>query len=251
MNQFLRGLVRAVAETFALPGPIVEIGSHQVAGQEALADLRPLFPGREYIGIDPRPGPGVDLVADVEALPHADGSVGTVLALNTFEHVPRFWQGFAEIHRVLRPDGALLVACPFYFHLHAYPCDFWRFTPDALKLLLDDYPSKLLGWHGPPTRPANVWALAFREDRPPISTAEHEHYQMCMNQYARMPLPWFRRLRYQLGRLLCGRRPFAPYLDRNRWQSQCLHKYEGRKKKGEQRGKAREVPTEALAFSEV
>jgi ubiquinone/menaquinone biosynthesis C-methylase UbiE len=55
-----------------------------------------------------RPGPGVDLVADVEALPQADGSVGTVLALSTFEHVPHFWRGMAEVQRVLRPDGALL-----------------------------------------------------------------------------------------------------------------------------------------------
>src|SRR5205085_2657058 len=79
------------------------------------------------------------------------------------EHVPRFWRGFQEVHRVLRPDGALLVCCPFYFHIHSYPSDYWRFTPEALQLLLADYPSRLLGWHGPPRRPLNVWALAFRE----------------------------------------------------------------------------------------
>jgi hypothetical protein len=32
-------------------------------------------------------------------------------------------------------------------------------------------------------------------------------------------LPWFRKARYLLGRVLCGRRPFAPYLDRERWES--------------------------------
>src|SRR5262249_5259708 len=99
MNHFLHGVARAVAETFDLPGPIVEIGSYQVEGQEAIADLRGLFAGKPYTGLDRRPGPGVDLVADVEDLPQADQSVGTVLAMNTFEHVPRFWRGFAEIHR--------------------------------------------------------------------------------------------------------------------------------------------------------
>src|SRR5262249_33431399 len=117
MSPFLRGLVRAVAETFTLPGPILEVGSYVVAGQEGLADLRPLFPGRCYVGLDRRPGPGVDLVADVEKLPLADASIGTVLALGTFEHVQRFWTGLDEVRRVLRPDGALLLACPFYFHL--------------------------------------------------------------------------------------------------------------------------------------
>ena len=88
MNTLLRGMVRAVAETFDLPGPILEIGSYQVENQEDVADLRSLFPGKPYVGLDMRPGPGVDVVGEVEALPQADGSVGTVLALETFEHVP-------------------------------------------------------------------------------------------------------------------------------------------------------------------
>lgn len=223
MNLFLRGLVRAVAETFPLPGPILEVGSYQVEGQEGIADLRSFFPGRPYVGLDLRPGPGVDLVADVEALPQADASVGTVLALGTFEHVARFWHGFDEIHRVLRPDGALVVACPFYFHVHAHPCDYWRFTPDALKLLLEPYPSKIIGWHGPARRPANVWAIAFREQYPGITTREYALYRARMKHHARMPLPWSRRLRYHLARLLCGRRPLAPYLDRERFCTECLN----------------------------
>jgi SAM-dependent methyltransferase len=223
MNTFLRGLARAVVETFSLPGPILEIGSRQVPGQETLANLRSHFPGRPYIGVDMQPGLGVDVVANVESLPQRDESIGTVLALSTFEHVAHFWRGFEEVRRVLRPDGALFVASPFYFHIHAYPNDYWRFTPEALKLLLEDYPSKIIGWHGPRTRPANVWALAFREGRPAITNLELHQYQARMNEYARMPLTWHRRLRYQVGRLICGRRPFAPYLDRERWQCELLN----------------------------
>jgi SAM-dependent methyltransferase len=224
MNPMLRGLVRAVAETFALPGPILEVGSCQVAGQEGFADLRGLFPGRPYVGLDRRPGPGVDLVADVEALPQPDASVGTILAVSTLEHVGRFWRAFDEIYRVLRPDGALLVACPFYFHIHGHPDDYWRFTPSALELLLADYPSKIVGWHGPRARPANVWALAFREGRAPITEAEHALYQARMRAHAHMPLPWRRRLRYRVGRFLCGGGPFASYLHREKWHSTCLNR---------------------------
>jgi SAM-dependent methyltransferase len=225
MNSMLRGLVQAVAETFTLPGPILEVGSYQVAGQEPIADLRNLFPERPYVGLDRRDGPGVDVVGDVECLPYPDGSFGTVLALGTFEHVARFWRGFEEIHRVLRADGALLVACPFYFHIHAHPDDYWRFTPAALELLLEDYPSKIVGWHGPPTRPANVWALAFREEHPPITADEYALYQDRMQEHARMPLPWGRRLRYQLGRFLFGGGHFAPYLHREQWQSRCINQH--------------------------
>jgi len=220
MNRFLNGVVRAVVETFDLPGPVLEIGSRQVAGQEAIADLRAFFPGKEYVGLDLSPGPGVDCVADVESLPQADRSVGTVLAMNTFEHVPRFWRGFEEIRRVLRPDGMALVSCPFYFYIHRYPSDYWRFTPEALELLLGDYPHKILGWQGPPRRPANVWALAFREGRPAVTGPEFDRYRRLVGRYARQPLRWGKKWRYRLGRWLCGRRPFAPYLDQGCWDTE-------------------------------
>jgi SAM-dependent methyltransferase len=224
MNQFLHGVAHATAETFDFPGPVLEIGSYRVPGQEALADLRPFFPHQDYVGLDARPGPGVDEVGDVEDLPYPDRSIGTVLAFSTFEHVPHFWKGFEEVRRVLRPDGALVVACPFYFHVHAHPHDYWRFTPEALELLLEPYPSKVIGWHGPPSRPLNVWAVAFGEDWPVLSHRDLARYRDLMRRYAHEPLPWNRRLRYLVGRLLCGRRPFGPWLERNNWDCRYLHR---------------------------
>src|SRR5438132_11187779 len=177
MNLFLNGVARAVAETFDLAGPILEVGSYKVAGQEEIADLRPFFSGKRYLGMDTRPGPGVDQVADVEALPFSERTFGTVIAMSTFEHVPRFWRGFEEIHRVLRPDGVLFVCCPFYFHIHAYPSDYWRFTPEAFEVLLESYPQRTLGWHGPQRRPANVWAVAFREQCALTTVREYDAYR--------------------------------------------------------------------------
>jgi SAM-dependent methyltransferase len=221
MNQFLHGVARAVAEAFDLPTPILEIGALQVPGQENIANLRPLFGNKPYIGLDMRPGLGVDVIADVEALPQPTGSIGTVIAMSTLEHVPRFWRGMDEMYRVLRPDGALLISCPFYFHIHSFPSDYWRFTPEALELLLDRYPTRILGLHGPTKRPANVWAVAFREDHPPITAIQFERYRTLLHRYAREPFSVRRDLRYRLGRWLCGRGPFAPYLDRERWETEC------------------------------
>lgn len=218
MNRFLNGVVRAAAGAFRLPGPVLEIGSFQVRGQEEIADLRPFFPDTPYLGVDARPGPGVDEIADVEDLPYPDGSFGTVLALNTFEHVRRFWRGFDEVSRVLRPGGVLVVTAPFYFHIHAHPGDYWRFTPDALDVLLEGYPHRLLGWQGPAKRPAHVWAVAFREGAAPPAADDLARFRALVGRHAREPLPWGRRLRYGLGRWLCGRGPFAPYLDRERWE---------------------------------
>jgi SAM-dependent methyltransferase len=216
MNHFTHGVVRAFAESFDFPEPILEVGSFQVEGQEEVSNLRSFFPGREYQGIDVRPGPGVDLVADVEDLPFPTASVGTVLALNTFEHVPHFWRGLDEIYRVLRSDGVLLVSVPFYFHIHTYPNDYWRFTPAALDIVLDRYPTRLIGCHGPKRRPLGVWAVAFREQATP-SPDTIQRYEQALRAHAREPLGWRNWLRYSLGRRLFGSRPFSPYLERDRW----------------------------------
>src|SRR5262249_47139239 len=221
MNEFLHGMVRASAETFDLPEPILEIGAYQVAGQQAIANLRPLFPGKKYIGLDQRPGPGVECIADVEALPQTDNSLGSVIAVSTLEHVPRFWRAFEEIFRVLRPDGVLLVACPFYFYIHAFPNDYWRFTPAALDFLLESYPTRIMGWHGPRRRPINVWGLGFREDHQPVTREKFEQYQTRLEAYCRQPVRWKKKLRYNIGRWLFGRRPFAPYLEQDHWECQC------------------------------
>lgn len=218
MNRFLSGVARSVAESFELAEPIMEVGAYQVAGQESYTDLRQYFPGREYLGVDMRPGPGVDFVADVENLPQADASVGSVIAMSTFEHVPHFWKAFEEVHRVLRPDGAFLVCCPFYFYVHNYPSDYWRFTPEAYHLLLEKYPQRLVGWHGPKNRPLAVWALALREEAPLLGPERLAHYHACMNRYAHEPLRWKKKIRYLLGRLLCGAAPFEPYLQMDRWE---------------------------------
>lgn len=218
MTRFLRGMVRAVVESFELPDPILELGSLQVEGGSDSVDLRQYFPNRPFTGVDFRAGPGVDCVANVEALPQATGSVGTVIALSTFEHVKRFWVAFDEVHRVLRPDGVFLCALPFYFHVHAYPSDYWRFTPEGLDLMLEPYPARMIAWHGADRRMSNTWSLAFREHATLPSIEQLDRYRQLMSTYAREPLGFRRSMLYRIGRTICGRRPFAPHLDREKWK---------------------------------
>jgi SAM-dependent methyltransferase len=223
MNRFLFGVARAITETFTLPEPSVELGAYQVDGQHESLNLRRLFPGRDYTGLDLRAGPGVDCVADVEHLPQPAGSVGTVIAMNTFEHVRRFWAGFAEVRRVLRPDGVFVLSCPFHFRIHNFPHDYWRFSPAALETLLAEYPNKIIGWHGARRRPANVWAVAFGPARPAVTPEQFARHRTLVQTYAYQPEDSVtRRWRYRLASLLCGRGPFAAYLDRNQWDAQCL-----------------------------
>jgi SAM-dependent methyltransferase len=61
---------------------------------------------------------GVDArVGDVQALPFADASFDTVVAAWMLYHVPDLDRGLAEIARVLRPGGRLVVATNSELHL--------------------------------------------------------------------------------------------------------------------------------------
>ena len=57
MRNHNKALCSLAAKTIDCPGPIFEFGAYQVDGQEGFADLRSLFPGREYVGCDMRRAP--------------------------------------------------------------------------------------------------------------------------------------------------------------------------------------------------
>ena len=112
------------------PGPCFEFGSYQVDGQEGYANLRRLFAHKNYVGCDMRPGPGVDRVEDVTAISLPDESAGTVLCIETFEHVFEVSKAFNEVFRLLKPGGIFVITSPLNFRIHGYPDDYWRMTPE-------------------------------------------------------------------------------------------------------------------------
>lgn len=112
---------------------VLDIGGADVNG--SYADLF-RYPGVRYIGADLLAGPGVDLVLDDPyRLPLPDGSVDFVVSGQMLEHCEYFWQSFAEMVRVLKPDGFLFMIAPSAGPIHRYPVDCYRFYPDAYRAL--------------------------------------------------------------------------------------------------------------------
>jgi SAM-dependent methyltransferase len=153
-------LVRVIAAQVDLPEPIVEIGSYQVPDQPYPSDLRPLFAGKQYVGCDARPGPGVDRIEDVHALSFDDGSVGTVLMLETLEHVADPIRALQQVRRVLRPEGFTVLTSCMDTPVHDHPSDYWRFTPEGFDLLVKDLSPRRVFLQGHPLFPHTVAAIA-------------------------------------------------------------------------------------------
>ena len=83
------------------------------------------------ITLKPRPP---KIIASGYSLPIRDNSISGVMALNLLEHVTHPRSILREAHRVLAPDGFILVSTPFAFPRHGLPNDYWRWTPEGLDL---------------------------------------------------------------------------------------------------------------------
>jgi len=195
-----------MAAVFQPEGPVVEIGSRRVQEIDYW-DLRPLFPNAAYIGCDMEHGPGVDRIERIEALSFADGYARTVLCLNVLEHVWRFREGIAEIHRVTAPGGVALVTTAFGFDIHGFPEDYWRFTPEALARLFAPFPSVIYGWQGHRKAPRLVFVLGQKAPlRDPEGTAEAWRRE-TLARWHEHPSAW-KRLGAGVGAALFGKRYF-------------------------------------------
>lgn len=109
---------------------VLEVGSLDVNGS-----VRGFFSG-DYIGIDMRPGSGVDVVENAHHLSFPSNSFDAVVCTEMLEHDSEPWSTLLQIGRVLRPDGwLLLTARGFGFPQHDFPSDYWRFTVGAFESL--------------------------------------------------------------------------------------------------------------------
>jgi SAM-dependent methyltransferase len=162
MRPFVRDFVAEVAAAMTLEEPIVEIGSRPAEGQEEIADLRRLFPGRPYFGCDIQDGVGVDQVEDIHALSFGAGTVGTVLCLDTLEHVADPLTAMREVHRVLKPGGTAVISSHMFMPIHAHPWDYWRFTPEGFGLVLAPFESRLVLAHGWALMPDTVLGIGVK-----------------------------------------------------------------------------------------
>lgn len=83
---------------------VLEVGSFNVNGE-----VRQFFAGR-YLGIDIKPGPGVDVVADASTYEPSE-LFDVVVCCEVLEHTV-VWPGIvAMCGRALRPGGALILTC--------------------------------------------------------------------------------------------------------------------------------------------
>ena len=132
-----RALFQAVKESATyMKGNLLDVG----CGQKP---YKSLFDVTQYIGIEveqeghDHTNEEVDLYYDGKHFPFEKGTFESVLTSQVLEHVFHPDEFLTEIHRVLTPQGRLLLTVPFVWDEHEQPYDYARYSSFGLRHLLE------------------------------------------------------------------------------------------------------------------
>jgi len=102
--------------------------------------------GGQYIGIDIAQNSqnNVDILCSAVSIQLPNSSVDCILCTEVVEHVPEIDKVFSEFARILKPNGYIILTCPFLYFLHEEPYDFQRPTPYLIDFLANKNSLKVL-----------------------------------------------------------------------------------------------------------
>ena len=128
-----------------LRGRLLDVG----CGQKPYADL---FEASEYIGLEldtpaNRTSKKADHHYDGATFPFADSEFDGVIVNQVFEHIFTPELFLAEVRRVLKNEGLLLMTVPFVWDEHEQPFDFARYSSYGLKSVLESNGFTVLEQH--------------------------------------------------------------------------------------------------------
>lgn len=81
----------------------------------------------------------IDYNYDINDLKFPSDTFDFVACLAVLEHIPTPQQAIAEMCRVLKPGGEIWVEVPFNQPYHLAPKDYWRVTPDGLRIWMQNF----------------------------------------------------------------------------------------------------------------
>lgn len=86
----------------------------------------------------------LDLEHDINTkLPVDDEQFDTIILSDVLEHIYQPFLLWQEMHRVLKPNGRILMNVPFYYWLHEVPFDYYRYTEHTLRRFAEETNSKI------------------------------------------------------------------------------------------------------------
>lgn len=164
MRSFIFNVVKNTLPS--LKGTLLDVGCGKMPYKKYILENSEV---NTYIGLDIETAMKYDTIIkpdytwDGKEMPFKDESYDTLLATEVLEHCPTPELVLKEMYRVLKKDGYILLTVPFLWPLHETPHDEYRYTPFALRRLLEDVGFRNIevkssgGWHASMAQMLGLW----------------------------------------------------------------------------------------------
>jgi len=118
-----------------ISGIIIDLGGGKNPSYERFWQIKP----EKFIRVDINEKTEPDVIADLnKTLPFSDNFADAVLLFNVIYILENPTEILREINRILKPGGKIFFTSPFIFNEAKEPSDYWRFTSEGLKKLLEE-----------------------------------------------------------------------------------------------------------------
>lgn len=147
-------------------GSLLDIGCGKMPYREHILNNSSI---NKYIGLDIEQAINYDESVNADytwdgiKMPFEDNSFESSFGTEVLEHCPYPKITLDEVNRVLKPGGIFFFTVPFLWPLHETPHDEFRYTPFALKRLLEDAGFVRInikptgGWHASLAQMLGLW----------------------------------------------------------------------------------------------
>jgi hypothetical protein len=132
VNRGVFDIIDIISQSIKFHGPFLEVGSKRY---DDVHNLRNIFNNGEYVGVDFQNGSGVDVVADAHSM-NLERKFNTIICTSMLEHDSDIDATFLNCKKHLNKGGKGIFIIPFDIHIHGYPDDYQRLTPNGIKLYL-------------------------------------------------------------------------------------------------------------------
>lgn len=137
-------------------GRLLDLGCGSASHRQFFSGRVESYTGLDYPVTSQHMGYGAsrfDIAGDVRALPLKTSCADAVMLLDVLEHIFEVDEVLADVARILKKGGTLLLTTPFIYPLHGKPYDHYRFTSYSLEKLLGNHQLRvsehiILGYYG-------------------------------------------------------------------------------------------------------
>ncbi|MHB8831447.1 MAG: class I SAM-dependent methyltransferase [Patescibacteria group bacterium] len=133
-RQVIRERVADYIKRFSLKGRVLDVGAGNVLRYKEF-----FTQADQYLTQDHNQAEKFkhDYVCDAASIPAPDATFDVIICTQVLEHVPDPFSVMAEIARLLRSGGQLIISLPQANEIHEAPNDFYRYTKYGVQALAD------------------------------------------------------------------------------------------------------------------